>query len=169
LGKDILDKNENTIPVDYVSTGNNHHVAIYKDENGKLKEKVVSFYEAVARVNDGLPIIDKAHNATLGWEFLFTMKQNEMFVFPNESDGFNPHEIDLLDGKNARIISENLFRVQKIATKNYFFRHHLETTVETVKELNGVAYHSQLGLSGIQGIIKVRINHLGKIVEQGEY
>lgn len=169
FGNDILDDNGNKIPVDFVSTGNNHHVAIYQDENGNLQEKVVSFFEAVERVNQGLPIIDKTHNQHLGWQFLFTMKQNEMFVFPNESIGFIPTEIDLLDSKNKKLISPNLFRVQKIATKNYFFRHHLETTVETPKDLAGVTYKPQLGLNGITGIIKVRINHLGDIVSVGEY
>jgi len=169
LGNLILDVKEQKIPVDYVSLGNNHHVAIYRDKDGKLQEKVVSFYEAVQLVQQKLPVVDKTHNAEIGWEFQFTIKQNEMFVFPNKEDGFNPNDIDLTDEDNAGLISKHLFRVQKIATKNYFFRHHLETTVETVKQLKGIAYHSQLGLNSIEGIIKVRINHLGKIVEIGEY
>lgn len=169
FGNLILDENGKKQPVDFVSTGNNHHVAIYRDENGNLQENVISFFEAVERVNQGLPIIDKTYNQHLGWQFLFTMKQNELFVFPNESAGFNPEEVDLLDPKNKKEISPNLFRVQKIATKNYFFRHHLETTVETQKELAGVTYKPQLGLNGISGIVKVRANHIGDIVGIGEY
>ena len=169
FGELILDSNGKKIPVDFVSTGNNHHVAIYKDENGALQEKVVSFYEAVERVNQCLPIIDKDFNQSIGWQFLFTMKQNELFVFPNEKTGFNPAEIDLLAPKNRKLISSNLFRVQKIATKNYFFRHHLETNVENPKELQDIAYKSQLGLNRIKGIIKVRTNHLGEIISVGEY
>lgn len=53
-GKDMLDSEGKRIPSDFVSTGNNHHVAIYRDEKGDLQEEVVSFYEAVARVNAGL-------------------------------------------------------------------------------------------------------------------
>ena len=60
--KEILDENGQKIAVDFVSTGNNHHVAIYEDENGNLQEKVVSFYEAVERVNQNLPVIDKEYN-----------------------------------------------------------------------------------------------------------
>ncbi|MDO6517282.1 type II CRISPR RNA-guided endonuclease Cas9 [Zobellia uliginosa] len=167
LGNEILDGIGQSLPVDYVSTGNNHHVAIYEDKDGRLQEKVVSFYEAVARVNEGLPIIDKSYNTSIGWKFKFTMKQNEMFVFPN--DDFDVNTIDFLDDKNARLINKHLFRVQKIATKNYFFRHHLETTVDTLKELSGIAYKPQLGLSGIEGIVKVRVNHIGQIVQVGEY
>lgn len=168
LGNAILDEDGNQIPVDYVSTGNNHHVAIYKDADGNLQEKVVSFFEAVTCKNRDLHVIDKSYNSGLGWQFLFTMKQNEMFVFPNELLGFNPLEIDLENEGNYAKISPNLFRVQKISTKNYFFRHHLETDVSEKKELKMIAY-KRLGLLGIQGIVKIRINHLGQIVKVGEY
>lgn len=166
LGNEILDDSGNKIATDFVQTSNNHHVAIYRDKAGALQENIVSFYEAVQRANLGLPIIDKQFNQDEGWEFLFTMKQNEMFVFPNVD--FDIHEIDLLNEQNYSLISKHLFRVQKISSKNYFFRHHLETNVETKKELNGIAYKSQLGLNGIVDIIKVRINHIGKIVHVGE-
>ncbi len=117
----------------------------------------------------GLPVIDREFNKGIGWQFLFTMKQNEYFVFPNEKTGFNPNDIDLLDPKNNKLISPNLFRVQKLATKNYFFRHHLETTVEEKKELKNIAYKPQLGLATIKDIVKVRVNHIGQIVKVGEY
>lgn len=167
LGLEILDNKENNQPVDFVSTGNNHHVAIYKDKEGKLQEKVVSFYEAVIRVNQELPAIDKAYNKDIGWEFLFTMKQNEMFVFPAE--GFNPNGIDLKDENNFSLISPFLYRVQKIATKNYMFRHHLETTVEENKTLKDIAYINIRSTEPLRGIIKLRVNHIGKIVQIGEY
>lgn len=166
FGNEILDESENKIPVDFVSTGNNHHVAIYEDADGNLQEKVVSFYEAVERVNQHLLVIDKEYNSSLGWKFIFTMKQNEMFLFPSEE--FNPNEIDLLDEKNLKIISKKMFRVQKISTKNYFFRHHLETNVDDSTTLKGISWRRE-GLNGIRNIIKVRLNHLGKIVHIGEY
>lgn len=188
LGEVILDKENKLIPTSFVSTGNNHHVAIYIDEKGKLQEKVVSFYEAVIRANYNLPIIFKDPTSIIDkvielniteevileaippkeWKFLFTMKQNEMFVFPNEETGFNPKEIDLLDPKNKKDISPNLFRVQKFTIKDYFFRHHLETNVETNNILKGNTWKRE-GLNGILGIIKVRINHLGDVVGIGEY
>lgn len=169
-GKPILDENGNEQPVDFVSTGNNHHVAIYRDEKGNLQEEVVSFFEAVARVNAGEPIINKHKN---GWEFLFTMKQNEYFIFPSED--FDTNEIDLLNPDNAHIISPHLFRVQKISTKNYVFNHHLETKsvdgelLKKKKELSKVTYNFIQTPSNLRDIIKVRINHLGNIVKVGEY
>lgn len=164
LGKFILDKVGYKIPVDYVSTGNNHHVAIYKDDDGNLQEEVVSFYEAVARINEGLPVIKTTHEN--GWQFMFTMKQNEMFVFPSEE--FNPNEIDLLDPVNYHSVSPHLFRLQKATTRDYFFRHHLETNVDLNSSLKGLTW-MRLGISGINGIVKVRINHLGQIISVGEY
>ncbi len=163
-GNLILDKNGKPVQNDFVSTGNNHHVAIYKDIKGKLQERVVSFYEAVQRVNSGLSIIDKDYNKHLGWQFLFTMKQNELFVFPSED--FNPSEINIMDQKNSKMISEHIFRVQKIAIKNYVFRHHLETTVTNDLEFT---YRSVRSTGGLEGIVKVRTNHLGSIVQIGEY
>ncbi|MGY6561779.1 MAG: type II CRISPR RNA-guided endonuclease Cas9 [Luteibaculaceae bacterium] len=168
FGNNILDTKGNKIPVDFVSTGNNHHVAIYKDSEGNLQENVVSFYEAVARVNQDLPIIDKNYNSHLGWEFLFSMKQNEMFVFPNEKTGFNPSEIDLLDPKNRSLISPNLFRVQKFTNRDYFFRHHLETNVENNGLTKNITW-IRTGLNKIDLIVKLRLNHLGFVVEMGEY
>lgn len=173
LGKPILNEKGNEQAVDFVSTGNNHHVAIYKDEKGKLQEKVVSFYEAVQRVNSGFSIIDKDYNSHLGWQFLFTMKQNELFVFPNED--FDVNDIDFLDTNKTKIISKHLFRVQKISTKNYLFTHHLETkaidgtTLKTKKQLAGITYNSIRSTEPLRNIVKVRVNHIGEIVQVGEY
>ena len=165
-GNFIFNEESNKVPTDFVSTSNNHHVAIYKDENGNWQEDVVSFYETVERVNQNLPIINKTLNAELGWEFLFTMKQNEYFVFPNETTGFNPNEIDLTDSENYALISPNLFRVQKIGNKDYTFRHHLETTVTNDLEITCKRLRTP---GALKGITKVRINHIGQIVKVGEY
>jgi CRISPR-associated endonuclease Csn1 len=185
-GKAILDSEGKKIPADFVNTGNNHHVAIYRvpvfdkegnpalDENNnpkyELQENVVSFYEAVARRNAGVPVIDKEFKQSEGWQFLFSMKQNEYFVFSNEKTGFNPREIDLLNPDNYALISPNLFRVQKFSHKNYVFRHHLETTVaDFSSKLKGITWTDFRSSKGLDNIIKVRVNHLGQIVGVGEY
>ena len=194
----ILDEEGKNQPTDFVSTSNNHHVAIYRkpvlnkngevktDEDGnvvyELDEKVVSFFEATSRVNMGLPIIDKDYKKDEGWQFLFTMKQNEFFVFPRyetvvDEDGnakqiktFDPKEIDLMNPDNYALISPNLFRVQKFSYKNYVFRHHLETTIEnTTSDLKGITWTDFRSSKGLDDIIKVRVNHIGQIVFVGEY
>lgn len=173
FGNEMLDDAGRLIPVDFVSTGNNHHVAIYRDRKGNLQDVVVSFFEAVTRSNLGLSIIDKNHEK--GWEFLFSMKQNEFFIFPSE--GFRPKEIDLHNPANKHLISKNLYRVQKFSkldygnssVREYVFRHHLETTLNDLKELKDSSYKSIKSLSYFEDIVKVRINHLGQIVRIGEY
>jgi CRISPR-associated endonuclease Csn1 len=167
FGNEILDENGKPIPVNFVSTGNNHHVAIYRDEKGNLQEEVVSFYDAVVRRNLGFSVINKNHEK--GWEFLFSMKQNEFFIFPSGS--FNPHEMDLLNPSNYHLISPNIFRVQKFGSllSGFWFRHHLETQIETPKELKGITFKVIQSANNLKDIIKVRINHLGQIVQLGEY
>jgi len=174
-GKEILNENGQPILVDFISSGNNHHVAIYRNAEGDLQDNVVSFYETVERINQGLPIIDKTYNSEIGWEFLFTMKQNEYFVFPSAE--FDPSEIDLQNQANNKLISQHLFRVQKFSkvtygnssVRDYVFRHHLETSVEDRKELKDISYKSIKSLSYFENIIKVRLNHTGQIVKIGEY
>jgi CRISPR-associated endonuclease Csn1 len=150
-----------------VSTGNNHHVAIYRDKKDNLQEEVVSLFEAVARQNQGLPIIKKQHE--LGWEFLFTMKQNEYFVFPNEETGFDPSEIDLLDPSNFAKISPNLFRVQNIGSGDYRFRHHLESLLNDNSLLNGISFKRIRNPKSLSLVKKTRINSIGVIIQIGEY
>lgn len=198
-GQLILDKNGQSQPVDFVSTSNNHHVAIYHkpvtdkktgwfklDENGnieyELEEKIVSFYEATARANAGLPIIDKTYKQDEGWQFLFTMKQNEYFVFPRyekyiddngkeqERITFNPLDYSeewYKNPDNYATISPNLFRVQKFSYKNYVFRHHLETTI--TNDIKGMTWTDFRSSKGLDKILKVRVNHIGQIVSVGEY
>lgn len=200
-GQLILDKNSQSQPVDFVSTSNNHHVAIYRkpvtdkktgwfmlDENGnieyELEENIVSFYEATARANAGLPIIDKTYKQDEGWQFLFTMKQNEYFVFPRyekyiddngkeqERITFNPLDYSeewYKNPDNYAQISPNLFRVQKISTKNYMFRHHLETKVGEPKPLRDTTWKLIQTPSNLNGIVKIRVNHIGQIVAVEEY
>ncbi len=176
-GKKLLDSEGRPMPTDFVSTSNNHHVAIFRDAEGNLQEHIVSFFEATMRASQHLPVIERDYNKELGWQFLFTMKQNEYFVFPNEKTGFNPNETDLLDPKNYAEISRNLFRVQTMSkvqygnsfVRDYKFRHHLETTVKGEKALKEITYKQYKSLDFANGIVKVRVNHIGQIVAVGEY
>jgi len=191
-GRLILDEKGKTQPVDFVNTGNNHHVAIYRkpkvdkngqpipDENGEIQyeldENIVSFYEATSRAILGLPIVDKDYRKDEGWQFLFTMKQNEYFVFPRYDEQgnmvFNPLDHDEAWYKNPEnydVISPNLFRVQKMATKDYYFRHHLETIVDENNLLRDITWKRLRNVNALETIVKVRVNHIGKIVSIGEY
>lgn len=180
-GNFILDKQGKKQPVDFVSTNNNHHVAIFQDKDGNLQECIVSMFEATQRAVQHKPVIDKTYKYEDGWRFLFTLKQNEYFIFPQyetitDENGdkktictFNPNDIDLMNPDNYALISPNLFRVQKLSSKYYCFRHHLETTVEEKKELKGITWKRITALDNLKDTIKVRIDHIGRIVGIGEY
>ena len=66
------------------------------------------------------------------------MKQNEYFVFPDKD--FKPNEIDLMKSENYSDVSPHLFRVQKLSSKDYWFRHHLDTTVDVHNALKGITW-----------------------------
>lgn len=169
FGRELRDAQGNPIPSDFVNFRNNHHSAIFQDQDGDIQEHIVSFYEAVQRKSAGLPVVDKEYNSDKGWKFLFTMKSNEMFVFPNEKTGFDPKKVDLMDPANYSAISPNLFRVQTISDKDYRFRHHLETTLGEDLRLKDITWKRVKSLKVLLGIVKVRINHIGEIVSVGEY
>jgi probable CRISPR-associated (cas) protein. csn1 family, subtype nmeni len=176
-GESIIGKDGKPVLGDYVQTSNNHHIAFYSDEKGNLQDKAVSFFEAAERKSQGIPIVDKNYNNEKGWRFLCTMKQNEYFVFPNEATGFNPSEVDLMDEANYSIISPNLYRVQKMsridkgasASRDYWFRHHLETILNDDVRLKNSAFKRINSLKSLESIVKVRINAIGRIVAIGEY
>lgn len=168
FGNILKDAEGNPIPNSYVSTGNNHHVAIYEDEKGNLQEVMVSFFDAVRLANAGLPIVNKEYNQGLGWKFLFSMKQNEMFVFPNEKDGFDPRNLDLFDPKNKQLIAKNIYRVQKLASKYYVFRHQYETKIKDHSNLNGSIFLRIQTVNHLRGAFKIGIDHIGQFYKVNE-
>jgi len=165
-GKLILNSKGETLPVDFISPSNNHHVAIYRDNEGNLHEKLVSFMEATTLALQNLPVVNKSYNKEQGWTFLFSMKQNEYFIFPDND--FLPNEIDLMNPNNYALISPHLFRVRKFASKDYVFSHHLETSINDINELRDITWKRLQSLKGIDQLVKVRLNILGQIVATGE-
>lgn len=167
--KELRTANGTVRDSDYIDLQNNHHVAIFQDADGNLQEHIVSFYETVNRKCAGLPVVDREYNQEQGWKFLFTMKTNEMFVFPNADSGFDPNAIDLTDVSNYPLISPNLFRVQTLSENDYRFRHHLETELVKPDRALKDKVWKRISINGLKGAVKVRINHIGRIVSVGEY
>ncbi|MWB93074.1 type II CRISPR RNA-guided endonuclease Cas9 [Flavobacterium sp. GA093] len=172
LGNKILDEEGNSIPNDFISTGNNHHLALYRDSLGNLHDEVISFFDIVLRYTEGLPLVKTKHEN--GWDLVTSIRHNELFVFPSED--FVPWEIDLYDPRNRKKISENLFRAQKFSKsenaggciRDYVFRHHLESEIKDVKILKDKTYKMIKSLSAFNQIVKIRLNHLGQVVQVGE-
>ncbi|MGB3948022.1 MAG: type II CRISPR RNA-guided endonuclease Cas9 [Bacteroidia bacterium] len=152
-GKKITDKK----PVDFVKGGNNHHIAIYEDEQGNRFEECVSFFEAFKLKQSGLDVIQRNH--TKGYKFIVSLQQNEMFVF-----GLNKQELEhAIEQNNTSIIGKHLYRVQKIQSKDYTFRHHLETKLDDSKSAK--EYKKFIRISSLANLngIKVRVGNTNKI------
>jgi CRISPR-associated endonuclease Csn1 len=147
--------------IGFVKPGNNHHIAIYENEKGKRSEIVVTFWEAVVRKKQGLPVIDKS--PTNGSTFVTSMQQNEMFIF-----NMTKAEIEnAIADNNYAVLSMNLFRVRKLTAGSYWFNHHLETQPRESVDDKKTGRCIQASASSMTGI-KVRINHLGVITKVGE-
>jgi CRISPR-associated endonuclease Csn1 len=101
------------------------------------------------------------------WQFVMSMQQNEMFLL-------NPNKEELSDAVRSNDltkISYSLYRVQKIAERDYNFRHHLETQVNDDENLRNSGRY--IRISSIPSLknhnpIKLKINHLGEITELEE-
>lgn len=163
-------------------TGGNHHALIYKDENGKYSDKVISFNEAVqigllnvSETGKPYPIIIKDNDPDLG-EFQFSMQINDLFVFDlkHSTNPQEENELDFFEDKNRELISKKLFRVQKMSKKSkgtfeVAYRHHLETSVSRSSiNLKGITWDEHGSNSHLSRITKIKIDHLGDVLKVGE-
>lgn len=137
--------NQSHKPTAFVKPGNNHHVAIYEDECGEWQEHIVSFWHAVERKKYGIPTIitntgdiwdqvsDKMPESfqkqipqSATWRLKFSMQQNEMFILGMDEDLYR----DAMINHDYALLSKYLYRVQKLSSMYYVFRHHIETSVD---------------------------------------
>jgi CRISPR-associated endonuclease Csn1 len=174
----------------FVITGNNHHISIYSDPNGKYQEHVVNFWHAVDRVRFDLPVIIKSPKETWDkiissgrdlpeiflsklpnpeWTFVTSMQQNEMFVLGMGTDEF---EACLTNGRQSEI-SRYLYRVQSLSESDYQFTHHLyvrgaEKSSNTKNKSLSIKLGSIYRIRGANSFInlepiKVKVNLLGQV------
>ena len=59
--------------------------------------------------------------------------------------------------------------MQKLADNDYWFRHHLETSIKDDTRLRDITYKRVRSLKDLERVVKVRVNHIGQIVSIGEY
>lgn len=104
----------------WVNPQKNHHVLIYKDEKGNLKEDVVTFWTVVERKRTGQPVYQLPPD---GKEIVTTLQINDMFLL-----GLDKNQVDW-QSLDYDILKEHLYRVQKLTSGDYFFRKHLSSTV----------------------------------------
>jgi CRISPR-associated endonuclease Csn1 len=104
----------------WVNPRNNHHVLIYKDEKGNLREEVVTFWTVVERKRTGQAIYQLPPD---GISIVTTLHINDMFLL-----GLDESQIEW-QSPDYDMLKEHLYRVQKLTSGDYFFRKHLSSTV----------------------------------------
>ncbi len=171
-------------PVGFVKPGNNHHIAIYRDQEGNLSEHVVSFWHAVERKKYGLPVIVRDTNALwdslldkelpeaflqnlppAGLSLVLSMQQNEMFVLGMPEEEYQ----EAIRKNDKRMINKYLYRVQKIGVKDYTFRFHIETQIDDSNE--ALAMHKFYRVRSINALLalsphKIVITSLGGMIPE---
>ncbi len=187
---EAIKRDENGKEIGFAIPGNNHHIAIYKDESGKQIQHLCTFWHAVERRKYKIPyiikdtkqlwnsIIDKELPNSFvnklppdGIELQYSLQQNEMFVLGLKTEEFE----EAINQNNKPLISNHLYLVWSISDNNYWFRHHLETKNSELKLISGAKESKRLfnirSIGALKELnpIKVRLNHLGEITKIGEY
>ena len=136
----------------WVNPKNNHHVAIYENENSELFEKIITFWEAVDLKKDGIPVINRQSED--GKKFVTSLQQNDMFIM-----GLDKMEIKN-NINNNKFLEKYLYRVQNISKGDYSFRKHLASTLNNPNEYIRIgSFKKWQELNPI----KVKIDILGNI------
>jgi CRISPR-associated endonuclease Csn1 len=173
--------------IGFVKPGNNHHIAIYKDAEGKLMEHACTFWHAVERKRYGLDVILQTTKSVWdtialdpekfpqsfieklppdGLTLATSFQQNEVFLLELDEDKI----LDALEKENYSLLSKHLYLVWSVAESDYWFKHHLETKNSELKKENSAKeskrFYRIIGPNSFlkKNPIKVRINTLGKII-----
>ena len=169
--------------VGFVATQNNHHLAIYRTPKGKLVESIVTFWDAVDRARYGIPLVITHPREVMeqvlqrgdipesvlsllppsDWVFVDSLQQDEMVVI-----GLSDEELQrALEVQDYRKLSEHLYRVQAISSRDYYFRYHLETSVSDMRNSSGYIpkFYRIRSLKDYEkrNLRKVRVDLLGRI------
>ena len=167
--------------VGFVSTQNNHHLAIYRTPKGKLVESIVTFWDAVDRARYGIPLVITHPREVMeqvlqrgdvpesvlsllppsDWVFVDSLQMNEMVII-----GLSDEELQrALEAQDYRKLSEHLYRVQKLSAGKYFIRYHLDTDVDEDNRSGRIPKFYQLSLDAYKknNVRKVRVDLLGRI------
>ncbi|HKK44953.1 MAG TPA: HNH endonuclease domain-containing protein, partial [Balneolaceae bacterium] len=141
----------------FVDPYDNHHLMVYKNQEGELDLDVVTFWETVELKNQAQPIFKLPFD---GEKIVSIVQENEMFLVGLEDVLLR----DNLD--NPSYLRDYLYRVQKISISGYniVFRHHTASTIDDPTQMIGI---SSMGdtKSGWQthNPTKVEISALGEI------
>lgn len=142
----------------WVNPRNNHHVLIYKDHTGNLKEEVVTFWTVVERKKQGLSVYQLPED---GKEIVTTLHINDMFLLGLKEEEINWEKPDY------ELLKEHLFKIQTLSSVFYEFRLNSDATQN--KDTNSNVFRRIQsfgeGKTGWKNLnpIKVKISVTGKI------
>lgn len=178
-------KRHNGRDIGFAKTGSNHHIAFYRNADGKIEEMVTNFWIAVKRSNIGLPTIISDPDATwaaveqmcdsrdleevaaslppIGSELLLTLATNDMVVLGLTDDQWR----DTIATNDLATITSHLYRVQKLSSRKYVFRHHTHTTTdedEIAQKTQNYILLTSIGALRDNNIRKVTVDRLGNII-----
>ena len=141
----------------WVNPRNNHHVLIYKDEKGNLKEEVVTFWTVVERKRTGQSVYQLPLD---GKEMVTTLHINDMFLLGLSEDEIN------WENPDYKVLKEHLYRVQKFTSGDYYFRKALTSSIQNPEEKQQINSFG-FGKNGwsTHNPIKVKISVSGKITK----
>lgn len=103
----------------FVNPRNNHHILIYKDKEGNLREEVVTFWIAAERKRQGQPVVQLPAD---GHEIVTTLQINDMFILGMSEDQIKEAQ--------PQALTIHLYRIQKLSASDYNFRKHLASTLD---------------------------------------
>ncbi|MCD6374936.1 MAG: hypothetical protein J7L94_05375, partial [Caldisericaceae bacterium] len=135
----------------FVNPRNNHHVVIYKDHDGNLNQCAVQFWTVVERKRQGEKIYQLPED---GESVVTTLEINDMFLL-----GLSDEMYETIKNDKA-LLSQYLYRVQKISDMYYNFRFHLASTLDKKEE---EIYVQSMSAWEKLNPIKVKVNILGNI------
>lgn len=91
------------------------------------------------------------------------MQQNEMFIIGLKDDIIK----QAIKDRNKKLLSEYLYRVQKISSFNYVFRNHIESDINDYTESSKLIkrFYSVRSIGAFDKLNprKVKVNNLGEI------
>ncbi len=186
---EAVKKDENGEDIGFSLLKNNHHLAIYLDNEGTKVQHLCTFWHAVERKKYKVPYVIKKTNEIWNYllqkevpqsfleklpednlELVLSMQENEMFIL-----GLPKAEAEeAIIQKDKILLSKHLYLTWSISINKYWFRHHLETKNSDLKKTEGARESKRLyEISSVKGLmelnpIKVRLNHLGEITKIGE-
>lgn len=186
---EVVKKNGSGKAIGFAKPGSNHHIAIYKDADGKIHQHACTFWHAVERKKYKLPVLirntqevwNTVINQNLPQSFIhklppdklqlqYSLQENEMYILDMSTEDFER----AISSNNKTLLSKHLYLVWSVSFNKYWFKHHLETKNSELKKTVGARESRRfVEVSSIEGFyklnpIKVKIDYLGTITKIGE-